>query len=235
MRNVREPRDHRDARERVDVPGHVAEEVLGPQRIEADRPHRHDVAERQHHRRHEHGDQHQHFDDALARQVGAGKQERERGAERQRDQRHAGGDDDRIDDGVPEIRVVEDEAVRTETQMPRGIEERRRQKALPEDQQHRRQDHQRGDRDDGGARNAEASGGHRPPAVMSATAPRRQHRPASHLRPSAACHCLRNSSRLVWSRPCSRSLFTAIGFTALPSSLANATPESLPVMSVRTE
>src|SRR6185312_10354269 len=52
------------------------------------------------------------------------------------------------------------EAVRAEAPMPRRIEERRGEEALPEDQQYRREDDDRGDRDDRRARNAQGSCAH---------------------------------------------------------------------------
>ena len=160
MRHVRKPGDDRDARERIDVPRHAAEDRARPRRIEPDRPHGDDVTEGEHHRRDEHGNEHQDFDGALRRQIGSGEQKRERSAQRQRDQHHAGRDHERIRECRPKIRVLENERVGVETEMLRGIEERRVEEALPEDEPERHEDHDCGDHDHGGAREAEAAGDH---------------------------------------------------------------------------
>ena len=160
VRHVRQAGDDRDAGQRIDIPRHGADQVLCPQRVETDRSHRDDVAEREHHRRNEDRDQHQHFDHALSGQVGAGQQEGECRTQRQRDDHHAECDHHRVAQRRPEIGVIENERVRVEAEMLDRIEERRVEKALPEDQRQRRKHHQRGDRYDRSARKAEGAGTH---------------------------------------------------------------------------
>ena len=57
VRHVRQAGDDDDAGEGIDIPGHEAEQLLGPDRVKAHRPHRHHVAKAHHHRRDE--DRHQ--------------------------------------------------------------------------------------------------------------------------------------------------------------------------------
>ncbi len=160
VRHVGQAGDDRNAGQRIDVPRNVAEEVLGPQRIESDRPHGHDVAESEHHRRDEHRHEHQHLDDALAGQIGAGQEERERCAERQRDEHHPRGDDDRIEKRVPEVGVVEDEPIGVEAEVARRVEKRGVEEALPEDQRQRRENDDRRNGHHGNTREAEGAGSH---------------------------------------------------------------------------
>ncbi len=170
--------DDGDAGERVDVPGHEPEQLLGPDRIEADRPGRDDVAEAEHHRRDEHRNQQQRLDPAAPRQVGPDHQEGEDAAERHRDQRHRAGDHERVLERVPEVVVGEDELERADAEAMRR-EERRVEQALIEDEPEREEDGECRQADDARARQRNA---HYLPAFI------------------AACHCLMKSSRLVWSR-----------------------------------
>ena len=62
---------------------------------------------------------------------------------------------------APEIGIGEYELVGVEADVALRIEERRVEEALPEYQRQRREHHQRGDRDDRRARQAEAAGDHR--------------------------------------------------------------------------
>ena len=134
MRHVSEAGDDGDACERVDIPGHVADQIFCQQRVEPHRPHRHHVAEGEHHGRDKYRDQHQHFDAALRGKISAREQKSERRAQRKGNDHHARRDEYGIEKRSPEVRVFEDECVRGQTDAVFRIEKRRIEKALPEDE-----------------------------------------------------------------------------------------------------
>jgi len=156
VRHVREADDHRDREDRIDVPRHAlrAEQFLEPHRVEADRAGRDHVAEREHHRRHEHGREQQRFEPAAAGQVGAHHQECEDAAERDRDEQHPAGDDERVLHGRPEVGVAEDETEAFDAERLAGVEERRGQQALEQDEAERQRDRDGQHRDDDPAQHA---------------------------------------------------------------------------------
>ncbi|MCY1536373.1 hypothetical protein D9M68_718290 [compost metagenome] len=137
VRHVRQAGDDDDAGQRIDVPGHEAQQVLHPGREKADGAGGHHVAEAQHHGRHEHGHQDQRLDPAAAGQVRADHQEGQHAAQRDGDDGQAEGEDEAALQGLVEIGVRENEAECVQAEdLGRG-KERRGEKALDDDERQR--------------------------------------------------------------------------------------------------
>ena len=145
MRHVSEAGDDDQRPERVEIPRHEAENLLGQGRENADRPDRNDIAERDDDSRDENRNQQQRFEVLLARHIGAHHQEGEQGAERHGDRGHTAGDRDGGPEGLPEVVVGKDEGIGGKARLGRRIEERCRQEALVE---HQRERHRHGERGD---------------------------------------------------------------------------------------
>ena len=147
---MREADDDRDRENRVHAPWRFggAEQFLPPDRIEADRTGRDHIAECEHHRRNEYGGEQQRFEPAAAGQVGAHHQERENAAERDRDEQHPGRDDERVLQRGPEVGVAENEFEAGKTERAFGVEERRVQHALEQNEAERQRHRDGQHRDD---------------------------------------------------------------------------------------
>jgi hypothetical protein len=128
--NVRQPRDHGQRQQRIEIPGHKAEDVLRKCRKNPDRSDRDNISERDHHRRDEDRDQDQRLEILPAGHVGAHHQESEQGTKRHRDCGHAAGDHDCGPERLPEIRVSKDERIGKQAEPRRTVEKRRGEEAL---------------------------------------------------------------------------------------------------------
>ena len=144
MRDMGEPRDHDQRQQRIEIPRHKADEVLGKRREDPDRTDCHDITERDHHRRDEDRNQYQRLEVVPSGNVGPHHQEGEQGAERHGDRGHAAGNHNRRPERLPEIRVVKYERVGGEAEFRRRIEKWRGEKALIDDKRKRRRHSERG-------------------------------------------------------------------------------------------
>jgi hypothetical protein len=145
MRDVREPGDHDQCQQRIEIPRYETEDVLRQCRENSDRADRHDVTECNHHGRHENRDQDQRFEISPAWNVGAHHQECEQGTKRHRDRGHAGCDRDSRPERLPEIRIGQDERIGEQPDFCRRIEKRGGEEALIDHKRERRHHGQRGD------------------------------------------------------------------------------------------
>src|SRR5262249_17646026 len=113
-----------------------------------DRSRRDHVSECEHHRGEKDRDQHHRFEHPSARQIGSYEQKGEDAAERHRDQRHPHRDQSSRSKGPVEVRIGKDKRKRRGRGLRRGLEKRRTQNALVENDPQRQQHRRRRDQDD---------------------------------------------------------------------------------------
>jgi hypothetical protein len=125
VRHMREARNDHDAGKGVDIPGHKTNQVLHPGGVEAHWPHRYDVTETQHHRRHEDRHQQQRRNPGTPRQIGAHHDEGQHAAQRNGDECKPRCQLQAIPERLCKFRIFGDEAVGIEAGGGHRHEERR--------------------------------------------------------------------------------------------------------------
>ncbi len=139
VRHMGEPGDDHQRSDGIDVPRHDADDRFERDGDESDRAEGDHIAEGDNNGGDEDRDQNERLEPGTPRHIGAHHDKGKTGAERYGNDGHAGGDDKRGNKGRPEIRIGENKAVGFKRQRCVGDEERRRQKALIEDQRQWRQ------------------------------------------------------------------------------------------------